>query len=236
MHIAILDANTDTSDLSLRSPDERGKFRALLAGVAPDWTYASFKVHAGEFPETLAGFDGIIVSGSPASANDPDPWVERLLALVRHAVDERVPVFGACFGHQAVARALGGSVAHNPAGWQLGRVETRAHTPAPWMDGDLPVVALHAAHKEQVTAPPPGARVLGGTDSVPYGHLAVGDRVFTTQYHPEFTAAFMAGLIDEMDGTVDASVIVSARFDQEKPTDAPQMARWIANFFRQARG
>ena len=236
MHIAVLDANTDRSALAARNPTEMEKFRALLAPSAPDWTFAAFKVDDGEFPETLTGFDGIIISGSPASARDSAAWVGRLQALVRDAVARDVPVFGACFGHQIIAAALGGTIDYNPHGWELGRVESRTHSPAPWMDDDCPVVALHAAHKEQVTVPPPGARVLGGTDLVPNAHLAIGDRVFTTQYHPEITTAFMAELIEEMDGSVDPAVTDRARQGLPRDVNDAAMARWIANFFNRTKG
>ena len=36
----------------------------------------------------------------------------------------RVPLFGACFGHQAIALALGGSVEANPGGWVFGTTAT----------------------------------------------------------------------------------------------------------------
>ncbi len=236
MHIAVLDANTDRSALAARNVSEMEKFRALLAPTAPDWTVAAVKVDEGVFPDTLAGFDGIIISGSPASARDSDPWVGQLQALIRDAVAQDIPVFGACFGHQVIAAALGGEIGYNPHGWELGRVETRTHSPAPWMDADCPVVALHAAHKEQVTVLPPGARVLGGTDLVPHGPLAIGDRIFTTQYHPEITTAFMAELIEEMDGTVESTVTDRARQGLPQDVNDAAMARWIANFFNQTKG
>ena len=48
------------------------------------------------------------VTGSPASVNSGADWVERLFQVIRAAAGQ-VPVFGACFGHQAVAKALGGA-------------------------------------------------------------------------------------------------------------------------------
>src|SRR5690606_3782933 len=112
---------------------------------------------------------------------------------------------------QAVAAALGGRVARNPQGWVLGRIETANHSPAAWMPDAPAKMTLHAAHNEQVVALPPGARVLAGNDGVPHGHLAIGERVFTTQYHPEITDEFMAALVDELESTVAAPVIAGAR-------------------------
>lgn len=234
MHIAVLDTNTDDSDFGRSHPEETEKFRQLLAPVAPEWRFTGYKVSAGDFPETLDGLDGLLVTGSVASVNDPDPWVTRLLDLIRDAHDQEVPVFGACFGHQAVAKALGGEVGDNPQGWVLGRYETANHAPAPWMNDAAPAMALHAAHKEQVTVPPPGARIHAGTKDVPYGHMSVGSKVFSTQYHPELSHDFMQGLIDHLDGELDADVLKGARTSLSGAVHDREMARWIKAFFEQA--
>ncbi len=233
MHIAFLDANTERATFDERHGSEMQKFRTLLEPVAPGWRYSDFPVTEGAFPEALAAFDGVMISGSPASVNDTTPWVAQLMDTIRAAVSAEIPVFGACFGHQAVAKALGGTVGYNPQGWVLGRVETANHSPAPWMEGAGPAMALHAAHKEQVTALPRGARVLAGTDSVPHGHLALGTRVFTTQYHPEITPAFMAELVDLIAPELAPEAEQAVRAALPGPLDDALMAGWIARFFRQ---
>lgn len=235
MHIAFLDTNTDRSDFGQSHPKECVKFRRLLTPYAPDWTYDDFYAPQGAFPEDLRGYDGVMISGSVASVNDPDPWVTQLMQVIREAVAADVPVFGACFGHQAIAKALGGTVSKNPQGWVLGRYETHNHTPAPWM-GDTPgPMALNAAHKEQVMVPPPGATILAGTEAVPNGHMALGNRVFSTQYHPELDHDFMLELFDEMRGDADPEVLNLARAGMPGAIDSAQMARWIVAFFEQSK-
>ncbi len=235
MRIAFLDANTDRSAFAARHPSEVEKFATLLAPVAPDLRLEDHCVVEGVFPEGLAGFDGVMISGSPASVNDPDPWIARLKALIRQAVGDGVPVFGACFGHQAVASALGGSVGPNPQGWVLGRMVSENHAPAPWMTGGAGPMALHAAHSEQVLALPKGAQVLGGGVGCTVGQIALGDRVFSTQYHPEITRDFMAELLDELSGKVAQPVLDAARAGLDGPEDSRRMARWIVDFFAHAR-
>lgn len=234
MHIAFLDANTDRSAFAARHPTEVQKFRTLLGPRAAGWEFSDFTVNEGHFPDAVARFDGVMISGSPASVNDPDAWIARLKDTIRAAVAAEVPVFGACFGHQAVASALGGVVGRNPQGWVLGRVENAPHSPAPWMD-PLPAMALHAAHNEQVTAPPPGARVLGGNADVPNGHLALGKSVFTTQYHPELDEGFMRDLLGEMQDKLAPDVHRKSLETLGLSVDDTRMADWIAAFFRQAR-
>lgn len=231
MHIAVLDANSDRSAFGLRQPPEVEKFRALMAPAAPGWRWSGFKLPDGVFPASLDGIDGVMISGSVSSVNDPDPWIGRLMDLIRAAVAADVPVFGACFGHQAIGKALGGRVGPNPDGWILGLYETRLHAPAPWMEGAAPTQCLHAAHKEQVLVPPPGATIHAGTATVPHGHMSNGARVFSTQYHPELDRPFMAALMDELDGSVEARVLDGARASLARDADSARMARWLARFF-----
>ena len=175
-----------------------------------------------------------MISGSPASVNDRAEWVDTLMQTIRAAVAADIPVFGACFGHQAIARALGGTVSKNSGGWRLGRVESAVAAPAPWM-GAPQGIGLHAAHKEQVTALPPGMQVLGGTADVPFGHLALGKRVYSTQYHPELDTAFMADLLDVMQSDLAPEVHAGATASLSRAADNPLKADWIARFFEQAR-
>ena len=129
-----------------------------------------------------------------------------------------------------MARALGGTVAKNPQGWVLGRIETDNHSPAPWMGTAPSRMSLHAAHKEQVTALPRGGVALAGTAQVPNGHVTVGPKVFTTQYHPELSRAFMAELIDEMAPDLPPDLARTARESLKDSTDERLMAQWIARF------
>lgn len=235
MHITILDTNTDSSAFAQRHQSELEKFQTLLTPLAPEWRYRSFRVCDDQFPEDLSGSDGLILTGSPASVNSDAPWVARLQALIRDAAAQDIPMFGACFGHQAIATALSGAVGYNPQGWVLGVAQTTATAPAEWMQTTTLSPRLHAAHKEQVTTLPSGARILGTARDVAVGHMAIGNRIFSTQYHPEITHDFMCELIEEMTGEVDAQVLETARASMELRAQNTVIADWIVRFFDQAR-
>lgn len=221
MHIALLMANTDESEFAQTRPKDGAKWARLLAEVRPDWRLSVFAVKDGVFPDTLQGVDGWIISGSPASVNDPDPWVDGLMGLIRDIAGQGVPLFGACFGHQAIARALGGTVGRNPGPFVLGLVETQ------YADQTL---ALYAAHGEQVTRLPEGARVLAGNAGCPVGAFAMGDHILTTQYHPEITPDFMADLLDEVTGKLPDTVVDAARASLVRAPDRAVLADQIARF------
>ena len=60
-------------------------------------------------PETLVGFDGLIVLGGPMHAGDDDryPAFTAILSLIRECRATNVPVLGLCLGAQLIARAFG---------------------------------------------------------------------------------------------------------------------------------
>ncbi len=230
MRLAILMANTDESPFADRHPRDGEKWRALLEPVMAGVSLPVFPVKDGAFPDPpLTRFDGFIVTGSPASARDGAPWQERLEALIRQIVAARIRLFGACYGHQAIARALGGTVGLNPGGWQYG-LETAAVTaPAPWMEpGPL---RLYAAHKEQITEPPGSLEITARHPACPVAGMALGDHVFTTQYHPEITPGFMAALIEEEADFLPPEVVARARASLGESPENARFARWLARFF-----
>ena len=232
MHIAVLVTNTDDSAFAARHKSDGQKFDDLIRAFRPDWELTAFDLPTGEFPADLADYDGFIIGGSPASVNDDAAWIARLLSVIPQIVALDKPLFGACFGHQAIAVALGGKVTHNPGGWVFGVTETQVTDPAPWMQAGL--IRLNAAHSEQVTQVPLGAKVMGGNADCAAGFLRLGKRVFTTQYHPEITHDFMAALVEEYAREVPPDVATAARQSLGQPADAKQMADWIIAFFEQA--
>ena len=229
MHIAVLVTNTDRSKFAARHPGDGAKFAAMIAAVRPDWRVTAFDLTAGERPKELERFDGVIIGGSPASVNGHEPWIADLEPLIRAVVGRGQKLFGACFGHQAIARALGGRVADNPGGWVLGVTDTRIDRAAPWtLAGPI---RMNAAHSEQVVALPPGAEILGGNAECPVGFYRIGRTVFATQYHPEMTDDFMAALVAEFAPKMADGVAATARGSLAAPADTARFVEMIARFF-----
>ncbi|MDU8928000.1 type 1 glutamine amidotransferase [Alisedimentitalea sp. MJ-SS2] len=231
MRIGILMSNTDDSEFSRSHPKDGDKWRDLLAPLCPECEFPVYSVKDGHFPEHVTGHDGFIITGSPASVHDLDAWLPKLFGLIREATDAGVPLFGACFGHQAIALALGGKVAFNPGGWVIGSTVTDVADPAPWMEAGP--LRQYAAHIEQVVQLPEAAQVTMTNKDCPIGGFIVGDKIFTTQYHPEMTHDFICALVDELAGKIPADAMDAARASLDGTNDNPVFARWIVEFFHQ---
>ena len=233
MKIAILITCIDKSDFARRHPDDGEKFRVLLSAVRPDWEYVPFRVSDLEFPEVLDDFDGYVVCGSCASANDDLEWVLRLLDMIREADAASLPVFGCCFGHQAVAKALGGKVARNGFGWSAGIETTDFNRREDWMPDGLGSLEVYSFHQEQVTELPAGCRIVGTNRRTPVASFARGDHIFTSQYHPEITQPFIADLVEDMADALGHGADESRRH-AAKEAQGPEFAELIALFFEHA--
>ncbi len=125
---------------------------------------------------------GIILSGGPASVNDPgaprcDPAI----------YDLGVPVLGICYGMQLTAALLGGGV-ERAAEREYGRVTVRMKERAGLLEGLSPQSAAWMSHTWQVKACPPGFHPIAQTDSCPVAAMANDERrVYGVQFHPEVT-------------------------------------------------
>jgi GMP synthase-like glutamine amidotransferase len=237
MHrIAILLTNNDTSEFAQHFPHDGDKVVQLLQTVRPEWQLNVLPVMKGVFPSSVIEFDAYIITGSPASVNDDRlPWVGQLLAFIRAVHAARQPLIGLCFGHQAVARALGGQVARNAVGWGLGTATTHWQTARPWMQPAQSTTTLMAAHNEQVTRMPEGAECLGGSDFCPIGSMQIGQHIWTTQYHPEMPLVFMQALLGYLADKLDADTLARAHASLAQPADVPLFGQWMAQFIEHAR-
>ena len=217
-----------------RHPNDGDKVAAALHPLRPDWVFETWPVSQGRWPDDVLAYDGIVITGSPASVNDDSPWIRRLEQVVRELHARRRPMLGICFGHQVIATALGGRVSASPAGLRVGTITSQLQSHATWMQPPLPTLTLYAAQEEHVVTLPPDAVARGGDEVCPVTLYTVGRHVFATQCHPEFYPALMQDLLQSLADhlTPDARACGAAQLQQ--PTDTGRMREWIVRFFDQA--
>ncbi|MCP4381355.1 MAG: glutamine-hydrolyzing GMP synthase [Hyphomicrobiales bacterium] len=126
---------------------------------------------------------GLILSGGPASVLD-----EQAPLPPASIYDTGLPVLGICYGEQAIALQLGGTVEaeHNR---EFGRAFVEVATPSALFDGVWSVGERHQvwmSHGDRVTRLPPGFAVVGTSENAPYAMIADEARkLFAIQFHPE---------------------------------------------------
>ncbi|KAH9055119.1 class I glutamine amidotransferase-like protein [Lactarius deliciosus] len=183
--------------------------RASLPVGLSAFTLDSYDIrYAMEYPkeDVLDTCDGIIISGSAASAYEDFEWIKRLVSWVATLVTQRplIKIIGICFGHQIVARALGGKCVSNSGKWEVAITEVTLTDLGQRIFG-----AQSLAHHVPVT--PPSFHRLGSTTitenqgmvlfSDPSAPLPTLDapipqiHVLTLQGHPEFTAEIVKEVV-----------------------------------------
>ncbi len=225
MKIGILQTGHSPDTLIGEMGDYDQLFRSLLDGHG--FAFDTYAVVDGVFPDGPGDAEGWIITGSRHGVYEEHDWIPPLEALIRAIHARGLPMIGVCFGHQIIAQALGGKVEKFDGGWAVGRTEYRM--------GDQ-TVALNAWHQDQVTQRPEGARVLAGNDFCENAILAYGDTVWTVQPHPEFSAAFIDGLIRTRGkGVVPEAQLSQATDRLDAPLDDARIANFMAEFLKKAR-
>ena len=231
--LAVLTTFEGDYAFTARHPHDGAKVAAALQPLRPDWVFDSWPVSQGQWPADVAAYDGVVITGSPASVNDDSAWIRRLEDTVRQLHALKRPMLGICFGHQLIAKALGGQVGASPAGLRVGTIRAQLQAHAPWMQPAQPVVTLYAAQEEHVVALPPGAEVLGGDAVCPVGFYRIGRHVFGTQCHPEFYPAFMQDALQVLADELTPEARARGQAQLQAPVDSELMRRWIVQFFEQ---
>ena len=121
----------------------------------------------------------VVLSGGPASVYaDGAPQLDPAL------FDLGLPVFGICYGFQAMARALGGTVAHTGTS-EYGRTELKV-TGGELHSGLPSVQPVWMSHGDAVTEAPEGFDVVASSPGAAVAAFENRDRRLAgVQYHPE---------------------------------------------------
>src|SRR6266536_1659998 len=122
----------------------------------------------------------IILSGGPSSVYAPGaPQADAEL------FGAGVPVFGICYGFQAMAQALGGEVA-NTGGSEFGRTTLNVSTPGVLLRGLPPAQQVWMSHGNEVTRAPSGFTVAASSAGAPVAAFEDdARRLAGVQFHPE---------------------------------------------------
>jgi GMP synthase-like glutamine amidotransferase len=183
-----------------RGEQEVGTVGPALTGLGLDPLVTTL-VGGGPAVPDLAEVAVLVVLGAAESAaDDTVPWLGAELDLMRRAVATGTPVLGICFGAQALARVLGGTVGRAPRS-ERGFVALGSAAP-----DLLPAGEWLQFHDDAFTLPPGGQALASndvGLQAFAHGpHLGV-------QFHPEITPAAFAAWVGSWEESGVAEVLAA---------------------------
>lgn len=232
--IGILVVGEPPAELADRYSGYGTMLEELLRAADGALEFRQYDVRGGERPAAPGAHDAWLITGSRHAAYDDLPWIHWLAGFIRELDARKIPLVGICFGHQLIARALGGEVVKAPQGWGVGVHAAGITARAPWIDADAEVVRMVVSHQDQVTTLPPGAEALAASDFCPIAMYHIGSHVFAMQAHPEFSRAYSRDLMEVRRGLIGDDRIAAGMASLGTDTDAGRVARWIVAFLNHA--
>ena len=176
--------------------------RELLPGAIVDTCHPGDPAATLPDGESLAGYDGIAITGSSLHVYNGGAEVMRQIDLVRAALSTGTPLFGSCWGLQVITAAAGGSVRKNPKGREIGFGRgirlTEAGRKHPMYVGKLDVFNAPTVHLDEVEALPAGATVLATNAVSAVQSVEIrtnGSVAWGVQYHPEYPLREIAAIV-----------------------------------------
>ena len=231
--VAILQTGVNNSELPAHYPDYPGMFRSLIgkAQSNPLIELISFPVLEGPFFPNIKRFDGFIITGSASGVYENKQWMKKLFSFIRVVHSERKKLAGFCFGHQAIALALGGEVVKSKKGWGAGIKKHCIYNSKEWMRPQLDKLQLIYMHQDQVVKLPSSAVLLSGDDFCPFSAFTIDDHIMSMQGHPEFSRKFVKDLIKLRAKNIGYERTNTALDSLSDQHDGAVVGEWIVNFF-----
>ncbi|MDX5376731.1 MAG: gamma-glutamyl-gamma-aminobutyrate hydrolase family protein [Halomonas sp.] len=234
MRIGLLQCDDVAPELREAHGNYPEMFAALFQRVDPTLEFQVWRCLDGEIPDDIDAVDAWMTTGSKYGVNDGLAWVDELCDFVRELWRAGKPLVGICFGHQLMAKALGGEVVKSDRGWGVGMSFNRVTARAEWMEPWQPGLDLLVSHQDQIESLPPEAVVVGGSDFCPHYLMQIGEHFLGVQGHPEFTKEYSRDLMALRRELVGDERVREGETSLIATVDDTLMARWILNFLQRA--
>ena len=231
--IAILQTGMNNPKMPAHYPDYPSMFRSLIGKpqASPLIELISFPILEGPFFPDMKKSDGFIITGSASGVYEETDWMKKLFCFIRDAHNQRKKIAGFCFGHQAIAVALGGHVVKSEKGWGVGIKKHSIYNQKVWMRPHRNELQLIYMHQDQVVKLPESAVLLSGDNFCPFSAFTIEEHILAMQGHPEFSKEFVKDLISLRTNNIGYEKTNAAINSLSNSHDGDVVGEWIINFF-----
>jgi GMP synthase-like glutamine amidotransferase len=232
MRIGILQCDATNENFRDEHGDYPGMFISLFQSIDPELQFTVFDVRLGQYPQTPQECDAYLITGSRFSVYDDEAWIHKLEKFVVELHSEKHPLLGICFGHQMIARALGGKTEKAAQGWGVGVQSYRKTKTKSWLNPALENFSLLAVHQDQVTELPEGAELIAESEFCPNAAFMIDDHILTFQAHPEFEKAYSKVLLVLREQILGPEIFAAGVKSLDQSIQPQVITNWMVNFLR----
>lgn len=169
------------------------KLEALQSTIPTTMSFHNIIAQPEGYREVWKGYDLVMVGGSGdyGCVKNEKPWFLEFCAVLRDIVKAEKPMFCSCFGHQALAAALGGEVSTDRSKAELGTLPVTINENGlkdKFFSGISSPFEAQFGHNDFVSRLPEGAVNLAHTPlCAVQAYRLEGKPVYSSQFHPELS-------------------------------------------------
>ena len=162
--------------------DFGGQYAHLIANRIRRLGVYSEIVPCNVLSSELINYRGIVLSGSPWSVLD-----KKNPCFDLEILNLNVPVLGLCYGHQLLAKVLGGSISKANSR-EYGKAIMHIKAQSQILNGLKMKEQIWMSHGDSIDKLPDGFEVVGTTSNCPFAAVQNSQKkFFGLQFHPEVT-------------------------------------------------